>query len=51
MLTRLLRQKNQKVEFIKDLQVAYEVGKKYLKREDTLIALGSHYLIGSLIIS
>jgi len=48
-LSRMLKQKNQKVIFIKDLQTAFEMNKKDLKTEDTLIALGSHYLIGSLI--
>ncbi len=51
MLAQLLQQKNQKVKFTKDLQTAYEICKKELKANDTLIALGSHYLIGSLIIS
>jgi dihydrofolate synthase/folylpolyglutamate synthase len=48
-LAQLLQQKNQKVKFIKDLQTAYEMSKKDLIIEDTLIALGSHYLIGSLL--
>jgi dihydrofolate synthase / folylpolyglutamate synthase len=48
LLVRMLEGKNQSVKFIKDLQTAYEVGKDNLKNDDTLLALGSHYLIGSL---
>ncbi|KAA3614915.1 MAG: bifunctional folylpolyglutamate synthase/dihydrofolate synthase [Calditrichaeota bacterium] len=49
LLTRLIGEKHQKVKFIKDLRTAYETCKKDLNADDTLIALGSHYLVGSLI--
>lgn len=40
---------NEKAELIKDLKTAFEKAKQNLHEDDTLLALGSHYLIGSLI--
>ena len=48
-LMEAFKQNNEKTEFIKDLKTAFEQSKKNLKSDDTLIALGSHYLIGPLI--
>jgi len=49
LLLKLFESKQQNVNFIKDLLTAYEISKKELNSEDTLIALGSHYLIGKLL--
>jgi dihydrofolate synthase/folylpolyglutamate synthase len=45
------RTHGEKTELIKDLKTAFEKSKKNLKADETLLALGSHYLIGSLITS
>jgi len=47
-LLKMFKTQKQNVKFIKDLATAFEVSKYNLKKEDTLIALGSHYLIGAL---
>jgi dihydrofolate synthase/folylpolyglutamate synthase len=47
-LKKMFIKQKQNVEFIKDLPTAFEFSKKSLKKNDTLIALGSHYLIGAL---
>ena len=38
-----------KVKVIKDFEQAYEFSKKQLQGDDSLIVIGSHYLIGPLI--
>ena len=48
-LMRLLKEEMQSVDFIKDLKAAFEVSKSELKDDETLIILGSHYLVGSLL--
>jgi len=45
----MFKSQMQNVKYIKDLETAFEVSKNNLKRDETLIALGSHYLIGALI--
>jgi len=47
-LLRLFKATRQKVKLVKDLQSAYEIILKGLKNSEILIALGSHYLVGSI---
>ena len=47
-LRKMFVKEKQKVEFIKDLSAAFEFSKKSLTKNETLLALGSHYLIGAL---
>lgn len=47
-LMRMFEKQKQNVKFIKDLSMAFELCKNTLKNDETLIALGSHYLVGAL---
>jgi dihydrofolate synthase / folylpolyglutamate synthase len=47
-LQKMFKSQMQNAKFIKDLQTAFEVSKNNLYKDETLIALGSHYLIGAL---
>lgn len=48
-LVNAFKANNENVKLIKDLNQAFEKSKNYLKDDETLLVLGSHYLIGELI--
>jgi dihydrofolate synthase/folylpolyglutamate synthase len=48
-LAALFESQGQKAEFIKDISIAYDSLFKVLKENETLLALGSHYLVGELL--
>ena len=48
LLVSVLKKSKSQVNFIKDLSRAYEFCRKQLQPQDTLLVIGSHYLIGEL---
>ena len=48
LLVSILKKSKSQVNFIKDLSRAYEFCRKQLQPQDTLLVIGSHYLIGAL---
>ena len=48
LLVSVLKKSKSQVNFIKDLSRAYEFCRKQLQPQDTLLVIGSHYLIGAL---
>ncbi len=47
-LIRHFKYEGQKAEFVKDVKSAYNISLNILSKNDSLIVLGSHYLVGAI---